>query len=107
MPKDTIIPGDQNNWTNPKKRPAAGPGGAVGIAQRFPRAGGIPQEFQAREPPPERPARQLPQGIPINYNSPGGISLQPQYMGVTHSKPGRTINYFKLFCYKCIVERVF
>jgi hypothetical protein len=56
-----------NSASTLKKSTIAGPVGAVGIAQRFPRACGIPQEFQAIvDPvlwdPHVRQARQLPRG---------------------------------------------
>jgi hypothetical protein len=86
----------QKPKTRKEKKPVAGPVGAVEIAQRFPRACGIPQEFQAIvDPvlwdPHERQARQLPQGLaPANDYHRGST----QHVGGTHSKPG-TIEIFK------------
>ena len=83
-----------------KERLAAGPVEAVGIKdfqepvefRKDSKRGGI-----RLGDPPERQARQLPQGIPLNYDYSGEIYLQPQDIGVTHSKPGRTKN-FLLWC---------
>lgn len=83
---------------SPRWSSAIGPVGAVEIARRFPRACGIPQEFQAIVDPAlwdphERQARQLPRGQAPNEDA---IDPKPQHVGGTHSKPGRTkhINRF-------------
>jgi hypothetical protein len=96
-PEDITVRRVQQKKHNKSVRLPVGPGEAVEIAQRFPRACGIPKEFQAivepaKQDPHERQARQIPQGKQFGIHAAPPISgkacltyVGPQHMGVTHS----------------------